>query len=93
MSEATMLNQLHAEGYRNIRLLPTGEWAATLQMIFTTGLFVGLDETGYRTRFCYETEHEAKQALEQWDGNGFPPGWWVKQKPEDVPNPAMESTR
>jgi hypothetical protein len=83
-----LIDLLEANGYRHIRRLPTGELAAIASMVFTTGLFVGLDESGYRTRFCFESEHVARTALENWDGTGFPPGWWIIQKPEQIIGPA-----
>lgn len=78
---------LAVNGYRNVRLLPTGEYAATARMASTWALLVGLDFAGYRTRFCYEREAEAVAALKDWGGEGFPPGYWIKQKPEDVIGP------
>jgi hypothetical protein len=85
--DAEIVFELVANGYRNIRRLPTGEWAAVLKFIFTWGLCVGLDRDGYRTRFCFETREEATNSLNSWDGKGFPPGWWLRQKPENVNNP------
>lgn len=76
-----------ANAYYGVRLLPSGEWAAIHNFLFTTGLMVGLDRTGYRTRFCYESVPEALVALEAWDGQGWPPGYWIKQKPEGILNP------
>ena len=67
-------------GYSPVKLLATGEWAGVMNMIYTCGILVGLDESGYKTRFCYETRKEAEAALAQWDGNGDPPGNWIKQK-------------
>jgi hypothetical protein len=66
--------------YQHPRLLASGEWAALQHMFFTVGLFVGLDETGYRTRFCFEHYADARMALESWDGHGDPPGPWIKEK-------------
>jgi hypothetical protein len=43
-------------------------------------LCVGLDEIGYRTRFCYPDFLSASLALSQWDGRGDPPGPWIKEK-------------
>lgn len=78
-------------GYLSPKLLEAGpfagKWAALMPMMFTTGLMVGLDQFGYATRFCYESPAEALIALAAWDGEGFPPGWWIKQKPEDLHNP------
>lgn len=73
-------NLLDNEKYFHIRILKTGEIAGIHKMMFTTGLFVGLDEIGYRTRFCYRDQEEAEQAIETWDGIGDPPGMWIKEK-------------
>lgn len=80
-----------AMGYGNVRQLPTGEWAGLQKMMFTTGLILGIDEWGFRTRFCFETWDEAAKSLAAWDGEGFPPGYWIKQKPEDISNPVREN--
>lgn len=67
-------------GYQNCRLLPTGEVIGTHPMIYTTGLFVGLDMSGYRYRYCYEHRADAELAAATWDGAGDPPGPWVVEK-------------
>jgi hypothetical protein len=67
-------------GYFPSRLLPTGEVAGIRSFIFTWGLVVGLDLSGYRTRFCYGSFYEAVSALMFWDGTGDPPGNWIKEK-------------
>lgn len=82
-----LIEHLNSMGYQNVRTLPTGEVAGVLPYLFTGGLVVGLDDFGWRTRFCYETILEAKDALAEWDGAGDPPGNWIKQKPEDRHNP------
>lgn len=75
-------------GYAPFKMLDTREWAGVMNMVYTCGLFVGIKEFGYRTRYCYETRREAEAALEAWNGDGDPPGMWIKQKPEDRLNPA-----
>jgi len=77
--------------YSHIRVLPTGEIAGIQRQMYTTGIFVGLDETGYRTRFCYGNYEDAMKALADWDGEGFPPGYWIKQKPENIRGPGSET--
>jgi len=67
-------------GYQAARQLPTGEWAGCMRMLFTVGLFVGIDEDSYRTRFCYPDMIHAAGALQWWDGVGDPPGPWIKEK-------------
>lgn len=82
-----------AEGYRTLRRLSDGTLIGTRAMMYTTGLFVGLDRHGYRTRFCYEREADAMTACLTWDGTGDPPGLWIKEKPADRLNPAWVVTR
>lgn len=67
-------------GYKLMVFLPSGEWAAVRSFIYTFALLVGLDETGYRTRFCYERELDAMRAAIAWNGQGDPPGPWIKEK-------------
>lgn len=74
------IDDYEAIGYERVRVLPNGETAGLLRMIFTVGLVVGLDEFGYRTRFCYPDFNDAAAALESWDGIGDPPGPWIKEK-------------
>jgi len=70
-----------ALGYANARTLPTGEVAGVQRMLFTFGLFVGLDDFGYARRYCYERRSDALDALLVWDGVGDPPGPWIKVYP------------
>jgi hypothetical protein len=75
-------------GYLCVHKLPTGEWAGLAPFIFTTGLCVGLDRSGYRTRFCYKNTRDALAAIVTWDGTGDPPGPWIKEKgPVERTNP------
>jgi len=80
--------ELLALGYFAGKPLANGEWLALQPQIFTTGLYVVADRSGWRTRYCYERWSDALRALEAWDGSGDPPGPWIKQKPEDRLNPA-----
>lgn len=72
--------EIIALGYDVPRQLPDGRWIAVHRMLYTTGLFVGLDRCGYKTRFCYENFGDAVHAALTWDGNGDPPGLWIKEK-------------
>lgn len=66
--------------YTSVRRLPSGELAGITKMAYTFGLVVGLDDTGYRGRYCYELACEAQEALDAWDGDGDPSGPWLKYK-------------
>jgi hypothetical protein len=81
--EVTLLDRLNAEGYVRCIRLPTGVIAGIMPQLYTCGLFVGLNESGYSRRYCYATKQQAVEALDAWDGNGDPPGPWIKEKPSD----------
>lgn len=71
---------LKSEGYYEFREIPGHGLCALSDFIFTTGLVVGLDHSGYRGRWCYQSKEEAEIALKYWDGQGDPPGNWTKYK-------------
>lgn len=73
-------DELREMGYLWPRQLADGRWIALLPMLYTTGLFVDLDEVGYAYRYCYEHSHHAVADLQMWDGVGEPPGPWIKRK-------------
>ena len=60
--------------------------------LYTYALVVGVTDTGYQRRYCYEEESEAVAALSSWDGADHPPGPWIKCKGADVDllNPKLE---
>ena len=74
---------LNANGYTHIKAMQDGTICAIQKQLFTTGIVIGLDRTGYQRRYCYELEAVAREALVQWDGVGDPPGPWIKEKPSD----------
>lgn len=85
-------SELEALGYESVRLLASGEYAGLMSFLYTTGLCVGLEQAGYRTRFCFPDQASAIQALNHWDGHGDPPGPWLKQKGEiERDNPRREA--
>lgn len=89
---ARRVRKLNEQGYFRCLVMPSGEIAGLQQMVFTCGLFVGLSDYGYRTRFCYEREQEAIDALYSWDGRGDPPGPWIKEKPSERLGPGAVDT-
>ena len=90
----TMKKQLEVHGYENIRQLEDGRWIGTYKLMFTTGLFVGLDDIGYACRYCFEDYDDACESVKQWNGRGHPPGNWIKRKggiEGDYSNPNYKS--
>lgn len=70
---------LAREGYSNLARR-NGTLHGLQSFVFTTGLVVGLDATGYERRYCYERAEDTAQALSEWDGHGHPGGPWIKCK-------------
>ena len=64
------------------RQLPDGRWIGLQRQMYTISLVVGLDETAYQSRYCYELERTrgALCDLLVWDGQGDPAGLWIKHK-------------
>lgn len=75
-----LMEELMQNGYSIIMRVPGRGVCAVIRMVYTVGLCYGLDKTGYRGRYCYETLQEAISALALWDGTGDPPGDWIKHK-------------
>lgn len=70
------------EGYYEFTVIPGKGLCAIRGFIYTVGLVIGLDETGYKERYCYPNEYvmDAVIALKNWNGEGYPPGNWIKRK-------------
>ena len=71
--------------YEIVRVLPDGTRCGLHRMMFTSALLVGISKDGleYERRYCYPDFIAAFAALIVWDGNGDPPGPWIKEKPGD----------
>jgi hypothetical protein len=77
--EEELLAFLYEEGYRFMREVPDNGICGLMPMLFTTGLFVDLEQSGYSHRFCYETPLEALSALKSWSGVGDPLEYIVRK--------------
>lgn len=66
-----LTNFLVDEGYSNIHEID-GMVCATLRFIYTVGVVYGIDWTGYRGRFCFESQQCAELFLKDWDGKTLP---------------------
>lgn len=80
MNDTEFIAIMRSFGYINVRKLPNGVWIGVARMIYTAGLLVGLTIEGYSGRYCYPTLLDATDAVKLWDGNGDPPGPWIKYK-------------
>lgn len=67
-----------------VKDLPNGKKCALYRFIFTVGLLVEFNPNDhsnyYSGRFCYKNLSDANEAISLWDGQGDPPGPWLKYK-------------
>jgi len=61
-------------GYRELRVCGDAGLCGIQRFLFTEGLAVGINPTGYGRRYCYETTKDAQAALSVWDGLDHPSG-------------------
>lgn len=82
-------DKLEEMGYLYPRQLPNGKWIALFRFMFTVGLVIDLDDSGYEERYCYGWEHinDAMMAVANWDGEADPPGKWIVHKPSGRQGP------
>jgi len=79
----TFKEAMEQEGYREVRQMKNGEGTGILKMNYTYGLHVGLNELGYRGRYCYQYKKDAIEAILSYEGEGDPIGPWIKYKGSD----------
>lgn len=75
-----------------------GELCALQDYMFTRAIVLGIDEIGYKRRYCFENRDDANRAIAEWDGTDHPPGNWIKLKgtykgePVNLLNPNWSKT-
>lgn len=82
MEQEQLIEELKAQGYYNIRVVPGRGLCGLMQFLFTIGLCEELTPIGYSGRYCYPKEKilESVIAIETWDGQSDPVGSWIKYK-------------
>ena len=59
---AELLAFLKDNGYQDLRVLGDGCIVGTIDLMYTRGLVLGLDNTGWGYRFCYPDRDQASRA-------------------------------
>ena len=71
-------------GFYFVKPLDSGLEIGVIKMLFTWDLCININPNSmfdaYEYRYMYETAGEAVEACSQWDGEGHPPGKWIKRK-------------
>lgn len=80
-----LLDDEHSTFYLNMGYaMPmkiNGRVCALKKFLFTTGILVGMDETGYAHRYCYHTNQDAITAYLDWALTGADePTGYIKRK-------------
>jgi hypothetical protein len=65
------ISELERLGYTEIATID-GNLCGLMRFMFTVGVCYGLDETGYRGRFCFDNHLDASLFLADWDGSKPP---------------------
>lgn len=76
-------------GYTHIKQI-NGVWCGLYRFIFTVGLVVDIDSIGYKYRYCFNNNSDAKKSLHKYENlNELPTGNWIKRKGigGDISNP------
>jgi len=70
------------DDYSHLTQMPDGKFCGLAPMLYTVGLFVGLDDVGYSHRYCYHNVSEAAGALMDWKAINFKgePIGFIKRK-------------
>ena len=67
-------------GYRNVRQLPDGTWAGTIELIFTRAICTGIDWISYAHRWCFEDRELAVSELNKLENmDDWPQGWVARR--------------
>ena len=92
MIDPQLKEMLNQSGYFQLREIPGHGLCGVCRFIFTVAIVCGINSVGYRYRYCYPDALSANMAYDEWDGEGHPPGNWIKRKGEggDLANPNMD---
>lgn len=77
-----LVDTASAAGYRQARILPDGSVAATLDLLFTRAICLGLHEHGWTRRFCFKDRALADQRFAELTSEDDEPAGFVARRPE-----------
>lgn len=68
--------------YLVLRRLPDGSYAGLQRLLYTTGLFMGVDRNGWSKRFCFKDVGEALAQLALLKSEDDEPEGFVARRPD-----------
>ena len=76
IKELDAIEFFEGHGYTDIKrmqIFQLGDsYVGLRRFMYTCGVCYGLDETGYRGRFCFDSMQNARFFLHEWDGQTLP---------------------
>ena len=69
-------------GYLAVRVLPDASIAAICDLMFTRSIVLGVSETGYASRFCFEDHLLAIQRFWELSSEDDEPQGFIARRPE-----------
>ena len=70
--DPVLVLELVRNGYSDLRVVPGRGVCGLHRYIYTVGVCYGMDMTGMKGRFCFDTEQNARLFLKDWDGETIP---------------------
>lgn len=80
MSNEQLIQRLQADGYFGVRELADGTVAGMGRLLFTTAIYLGMDETGWEFRFCYKDHQLARAEFAKLTSADDVPAGWVARR-------------
>jgi len=75
-----LLKSLNNMGIQHVREIPNQGICGLEGYGYLVSVNCDMDYFGNGYRYCYESFEDAFNAVNNWDGNGHPPGPWIKRK-------------
>ena len=67
-------------GYKNVRLLPDGTWAGTIELMFTRAICTNITPLSYSYRWCFEDRDRAVEELNKLEAMDDHPTGWIARR-------------
>ncbi len=81
MSELTR-EYFESIGYEVVSQLDDNSWVGIGELLFSTALYMGMDQSGWAKRYCFELRSDAIQELIKLTKQTDTPNGWIAKRPK-----------
>ena len=67
-------------GYQNVRQLPDGTWAGTIELLYTRAICTNITPLSYSYRWCFEDRQRAVDELNKLESMDDTPTGWIARR-------------